>query len=514
MSAWDRDATSDLGTLAARVREGLADRMRSVAERFDLAQALALALVLRLAVLTFATPAHPDEVFQYLETAHRLVFGQGIVTWEWREGIRGWLLPLATSLPMRVGAWIDPGGPLYLIAPKALMVLASLTTVVVAWRLGERISRFHAQWAGFIAATWFEFIYFAPHVLSETLSIALILPAALVLVAKDRWTGRRIGLAAALLSCAVAVRFQNAPAVTTLVLACCATDLRRTWRPLLLGGLLGLAPSALCDLSQGATPFLWVFENIRLNLVEHRAEGFSSSGPLGFATEIWPRLALWTVPLLVLAAVGARRYPALAWMAVANLLFHSVIAHKEYRFILLSTCVAVILAAIGTADWIGQVTRKDGEAAGRSKLEFLLLAWVLASLSCGLGGFRIQWLKFKPEMDLFARERSDPALCGLAIYRHDFSVTGGYAYLHRPVPILLFNDEANPAPQADLARAAGEFNIVMVDPERVREIPAAFKQLDCETIGKQSLCLYRRPGTCIAPERRYLMNAVLQRFDR
>ena len=46
---------------------------------------LVLAFVLRATfALTTHYIAHPDEVFQYLEPAHRLVFGQGIVTWEYR----------------------------------------------------------------------------------------------------------------------------------------------------------------------------------------------------------------------------------------------------------------------------------------------------------------------------------------------------------------------------------------------------------------------------------------------
>lgn len=38
----------------------------------------------------------PDEFWQSLEPAHRLVFGYGYLTWEWRKenAIRSWLFPL------------------------------------------------------------------------------------------------------------------------------------------------------------------------------------------------------------------------------------------------------------------------------------------------------------------------------------------------------------------------------------------------------------------------------------
>src|SRR5687767_8504114 len=35
----------------------------------------------------------PDEVYQSLEPAHRLVFGYGMVAWEFIEGARNWALP-------------------------------------------------------------------------------------------------------------------------------------------------------------------------------------------------------------------------------------------------------------------------------------------------------------------------------------------------------------------------------------------------------------------------------------
>lgn len=35
----------------------------------------------------------PDEYWQSLEVAHRLVFGYGYLTWEWTEGIRSYLHP-------------------------------------------------------------------------------------------------------------------------------------------------------------------------------------------------------------------------------------------------------------------------------------------------------------------------------------------------------------------------------------------------------------------------------------
>ena len=55
---------------------------------------LVLAFAVRAAVaLCGDFVLHPDEVMQYLEPAHRLVFGGGVTYWEFFYGARAWLVP-------------------------------------------------------------------------------------------------------------------------------------------------------------------------------------------------------------------------------------------------------------------------------------------------------------------------------------------------------------------------------------------------------------------------------------
>lgn len=39
----------------------------------------------------------PDEYWQTLEVAHRMTFGYGYLTWEWKQGIRNYVYPLIFS---------------------------------------------------------------------------------------------------------------------------------------------------------------------------------------------------------------------------------------------------------------------------------------------------------------------------------------------------------------------------------------------------------------------------------
>src|SRR6266851_634794 len=53
---------------------------------------LALALFLRLIFFHFSPSIYwADEIYQSQEPAHRLAYGPGIVTWEYRLGVRSWI---------------------------------------------------------------------------------------------------------------------------------------------------------------------------------------------------------------------------------------------------------------------------------------------------------------------------------------------------------------------------------------------------------------------------------------
>ena len=158
-------------TTIADVSPDLTVKVRTSIGRFHpLVALLLLAVAVRLPVAFWPNINHPDEIFQYLEPAWRMLGHDGIVTWEWRDGIRSWFLPTLFVGPVALGDWLAPGGWGAFVVPRLVVGLASLSIVVTAWHLGERISRSHAVVAAFAAAVWFELVYFGPHTLSEALA--------------------------------------------------------------------------------------------------------------------------------------------------------------------------------------------------------------------------------------------------------------------------------------------------------------------------------------------------------
>src|SRR5258708_2464839 len=249
---------------------GWASRLAIPIVRFhSLAALLLLAAAFRLPLAFWPNVLHPDEIFQCLEPAWRMLGHDGIVSWEWRYGMRGWLLPSLMAGPGGLGDWGAPGGTGAFVVPRLVAALASLSIGASAWAFGAGGSRSHAIIAAFVGAIWFEFASFAPHTLSEPLATAAILPAALLLTHASL-SQRHLAVGGALLALAFVFRFQYGPAIAVLALGACW----RHWRnliPLVAGGSIALVFAGVADAANGGGPFVWLIANGPQNLLNDRA---------------------------------------------------------------------------------------------------------------------------------------------------------------------------------------------------------------------------------------------------
>lgn len=492
--------------------------------RRALAAILILAAALRVLVLSVPAIAHPDEIFQYLEQAHRIAFGAGIMSWEQRYAMRGALLPLLLSLPMRFGGWLAPSGNLYLLFPKLMMAALSLCIVPAAFAIGGRMGRFHAVVAAFVAATWFELVYYGGHVLSETAATALILSAAALMI--DPARRGRLLVAGALLGLAAIMRFQYLPAIATLVLLSAGLQWRARWLPLVAGGVAALAAGALADAAAGQIPFRWLVENIHQNLLLDRAADYGVSDWGGYLAMIVRNWGIWFVPAFLFVQPTLRRYRPLLWMAIVNFAFHSLIGHKEYRFILLSTTALVILGAIGSAELAKRLADRMPPRTRRVVPAALLLLWAGASASLAARpSWLPRWTAFSAGLEATGAIRTAPGICGIALYDLDFWEGGGYAYLHRKLPLYLARSPVDIGPLPPLEHSAKAFNAVLAPADVAGALPRDFSRKACfsapgtgrgsgRAYGVRNVCLFVRPGPC-APDaaREIELQRVLDRLD-
>ena len=470
---------------------------------------VAIGVGLRLATLSTPHVFYPDEIFQYLEAAHRLVFGPGVVPWEYREHIRSWLFPLVLAGPMWLGGAAAPVSGAYLVLPKLLLLVFSTAVIWAAHSLGRRISPLHALFAALVAATWYESVYFSTVSLTEPVATtAFLAGAALLYRRRDSRTGYFCATAGGLFAVACLIRFQYAPAVAAFALIETARK-PRDIAYLLAGATPILLLSCAADLAMGSTPFGWLLENVRQNVLLGRSNLY------GVSTWLYPLALigvwkLWLMPILLLCWIGARRYPALMLAAVANFAVHSLIGHKEYRFILLTTTLISILAAIGTVDAVQWLVRRSGGDRARQIAWIAAGGWLLASASIATTPpVRPWWTQQEAQLAAFTAMRDAPGACGISIYGIDWSETAGYTYLHRPVPLYVYDLNQRNA----VMRDTPAFNRI-IQPATLAPAPGFAPERCFLGEGGPSICIYRRPGRCLEVIRQAEINQRIIQLGR
>jgi GPI mannosyltransferase 3 len=469
---------------------------------------LAGAFLLHFIVIrTWQNLAWPDEVFQTLEQGHRLAFGYGIVPWEFRDGVRSWVLPALMAGVMRTTAFLGSGSHGYLVGVHVSLALASLAPVAAAMAWARREGLKHAWLAGAACATWFELAYFSSKVLTEVFAAYAIAPALFFSAAAREGGRRRDALwAGACWGLTVGFRFHLAPAALVGLIWVGRKDLKR-WAPMLAGGGAVLLAFGLVDWLSWSYPFQSFAKNFWINVVQKKASFFGESPWYEYLVSLAQTWSWGAVPLVGLAAIGARRRGLLWQVALAVFAVHTAIAHKEYRFLVPLLVVVVLAASLGLLELLQRSPRTGWAMAG---------VWLLAS---GYGAWMYDWrtLAPRPAKGLFPpspmwtfREgtlrgfellSTDAHVCGVAAVRLGWAWTGGFTYLHRDVPFFEISDAAS------FQRYAPSFNIIIAPDVGPQFGP--YQKRRCW----DWVCLYQREGGCVPPPGGYTINSWLKEHD-
>jgi hypothetical protein len=405
----------------------------------------------------------PDEIYQSLEPAHRLVFGYGLVPWEFVQGARNWAFPGALAALLKLCAWTGLDQPsAYLGAVRVAFCAAAAATGYGAFRLarGQGASAL-ASAAGASAFLLSAVpIYFAHRAMSETASAAPVaFGLALVLDrgrpgSRPRW---RLLLGASLLGVAVLFRLQNAVFAAGALAILAA---RRDRRGLLeaAGALAAWAAFyGLLDLFTWGGLFHSAIEYLRFNLVEGQAARWGTAEPWYYLRVLWSSMPAPALALLTLWALGARRAPGLSLLALAFLLVHSLVPHKELRFLFPLLPLLSALAAVGFDALPEAVPRRAALAVVLGCGAFSAIR--LPALTFGdLGQYEHERPGASALDDfgavnrllLAAHRRAD--LCGLKVEAVHLAWSGGATYLHRPAPLY---------PSSGPPRESGFFNYAL-----------------------------------------------------
>ncbi|MEW6431334.1 MAG: hypothetical protein AB1730_07470 [Myxococcota bacterium] len=481
---------------------------KSRAARVVLAASLLVGLVVRLVIVFGGDEGivWPDEVYQSFEPAHRLVFGHGLVAWEFVEGARSWALPGFVAFWLKLCALFGGDSPfVYVRVVKLVFALMSVGAAWGVYRLAVALGA-HELFAAGAAALWSLSslaLYFGHRAMSENAAAATaVWGLALVL---DRKASRRLVLlGASLLGVATLFRLQSGVfcAGALAILAARAVREKKAetptrWRRVgeVLAGLVawavafGALDAATWHGAPGAKWGGWFHSAVvylRFNLIEGKAAGWGTSPWSYYLQHLWTSMPAVTVVLGLGAVLSLRRAPGVAVLALAFLGLHMAVAHKELRFVLPVLPVACALVAVSLSPW------GEGQGAGKRAWALTALVLLIAAQSAfaarrltmgDVGSYPDRpaapaWDDFGNVNRLLMAASRQKDLCGLRVDVAHLAWTGGSTYLHTHAPLFTPN----------VPHQRGWFNYVITFPGSGAEVLARDKGIELVRLPGISTC--------------------------
>jgi hypothetical protein len=456
-----------------------------------------LAIGLRLIPIVFVPSiVWPDEIFQTLEQAHRLVYGSGLVPWEFQLGMRSWVLPGFIAALMELSRIAGDGPDYYIPLIAGSFAALAAAPVVCCFLWGRRLFGLFGGWiAGAVVAVAPEAVYFDGRTLSEIVAAHLLIIALYILEPGYRVTSRqRLFSGGALLGLAFVLRIQLGPALAVVALWTSRSAVRDRALPLLAGATSVLAATGILDTVTLGYPLASVWRYLVYNV----HYGASST----FGVEAWSfyllgEIGVWgggAAALVLLAGLGARRMPLPLAAAITILAVHSAIAHKEYRFIYPAVLLIMVVTGIGLAQVAAwgrdQLLERgvQGCTATVGPVAVALSWWCLVSLHVWTGSTLAAYRHGRHDnLRAVSFIAHGPAVCGLGLYGadgEDWVNYGGYTHLHRSVPMYWPKD----VPEFEALAAA--FDTLVY----TKALPEGSGFIPKQCFGQ--VCVARRSGGC------------------
>ncbi len=400
---------------------------------------LALAFAVRAAIAMCGDfVLHPDEVMQYLEPAHRLVFGSGVTYWEFFYGARAWLVPGMVAGMLKVFDLVGLGEPVWYVGGVKLMFCAiSLLIPVGMYFFARRhFGEVSARVALLAGAFWYELVGFAHKPMTEFLATALLMMLLVLCVWSSVDRGRTVWLVVLVAVLVAAIRVQYAP-IALLLLGVFFFRTEKKIQLAIAAGAFLLAVGVFDAVTWDGGLFHSYVANIRFNLIVD--QGRADETP-GYQFLWW--LLLASVGLgalcLVVALRDVRHYGFVLAMIALVLLIHSVQAHKEYRFVfavvpLWLVIGADVVARFGVRVWglVGVLFAAISIGGVLNALPAQDQVYRAFSRETGKVGF------IRGQDPIFAAYRylaHAPGVLGVWQADRPYYNLPGYYYLHRAIP--------------------------------------------------------------------------------
>jgi len=400
---------------------------------------LLLAAIVRMIAAVYSSGyMHPDEPYQSLEQAHRIVYGYGIIPWEFVFGARFWFFP-ALYVPL---IWLlghtgleDPSHAIIVV--RFFNALCSLLLIYGAYRTGEELKdRETGLIAALLCGCWYLCVYYSVRTLSDAFVMNIILFPFLMVGRKGKrgWQGGFFG--GLLLGIAFFIRF---PVAIFLLPLSAYLFMKRDRR-----GLLAMAGGfSLCLLAQGTLDYLLWGSPL------HSLTAYYTFHATGLPAALWGSEPwyfylgwLWNefYPLSPLVALlflyGLYELPLIGGSAILFIGFLSAFLHKEVRF----PAPAIPLIFLSIAAGLTALSVKIALLRLRRAFMIGSVSAVIV-LSCARS-LQFSWrqnTEYASALAYLSRKSDVRAVTVLGAYWWEI---GGYFYLHHDVPLEAFGTPA------------------------------------------------------------------------
>lgn len=390
---------------------------------------------------------YPDEIFQTLEPAFAHISGFGIQAWEYEAGIRPLVVPLLLSLPLKVFHTLSQGNPqVYTLLMKVLLSTWSIVIPLAVFQIvknfyaSNRRAVYYGLLSGLLAAVWFELMYVAPRALYETLSLNLLATAYLIYIRgvasrKTTFTKEVLyALSGGLIACALVVRPQLMVVLPIGFYWLLSQNLLFKNR-LLFGGLLSVVAIGTIEYLQTGLFMNSVLRYLELQLTTPISNIFGVESWLFYPTALLATSGVVLIPALITLNHKASR---LWWLIALTLVAgHSLVAHKELRFVLPVVPVIIILFGQSLDTWHQRLKRKvkympeilTSCAACISLLSLLyMLPWIR-------GFYTVPPLHKDPLLAIANAVYQDASVCGIFDVSRTWPISLSYYLINRQVPL-------------------------------------------------------------------------------
>ncbi len=376
-----------------------------------------------------------DEIFQYLEQAHRLTFGYGIIPWEYAHGIRNWFLSCLIALVLSACRLFGLDQPeIYIPIVQILACIISLSAIYCTYWIGRQVAGENVgRIASILSCIWYEMVILAHKITPEIFSTYLLLGALTCILRKP--SNRSALMLGLFCGGAIILRLQYAPVVMLMMGILLLFWKQEKWLShqiaiAITGSLIIIFLVGWLDYYTWGSFFISFYNNYLYNAVYGVSKLFGENPFWQYFTD----LGLYSAGLFLFGIFyGLFRKKKKPWLLLillcSILVPHSFISHKEYRFIFLAVPICLLLIAIAINDLLSAKKLWNKYNPGK------LLAQISVTLS--LIGFTIILVFFGTDNSLYAYLylNNQPKVISVLNLNSDWYRSGGYYYLHKNLPV-------------------------------------------------------------------------------